>query len=284
MPKFPPTVKKIGVELEGGFTRHRRDRSPIGGGDWHGDGSVYMDGHSLWCGEAVSPPIKNWTKLASWVKNNYPNRVNRTCGTHMHVSFKGSYGYSALVGQDSGILDRLEEVLRAWAKDAKLRQSERKWLFNRLDGNNTYCKKIWDPDRALQGRYDRYSWLNAEAWRKHGTIEIRILPAFWSPGRMLESMAIVLDWMDKEIKEWKGYDSLSHKVESKVARNLKDEQKLPLKVGMDKILVLNHGDEGLAEFNRALQTRGYRPHNAVTRFPEFIEADWTEAPDESEGM
>jgi len=176
-------VRKIGVELEGGF------RQKASGENYHGDGSVHVPSTESvtvgFVGEVVSRPFDDLEMMLDWVDHYYPDRVNKSCGCHVHVSFNCRLAYMLTMSQEyyDFWLMRQEK----WGKRVHLKASSEFW--KRLQGNNHYCKKMPKTAKALvcegqkgtRGDYgcDRYYQLN-HCWSKHKTLESRVLPCFSS--------------------------------------------------------------------------------------------------------
>ena len=110
-------------------------------------------------GEIASPILYSPREVKFWTRENYPDRVNNSCGLHIHFS-----------GIDWRKVSKrsTDQYLRMIQK-LKLDKSTARQLEARIDGNNTYCK------RGV-GYNDRYYQFNMTAINKFGTMEIRVLP------------------------------------------------------------------------------------------------------------
>jgi hypothetical protein len=202
MPRImPKEINAIGIELEGGWSfRRARGNRPKGGGEFKGDGSVHMQDFSGFLGEATSVPMTSWKQAASWVKDNYPDRVNETCGMHVHMSFKDST-YSMLA-ESPGIvqyhIDRLRRYMDAHRN--KFPRSEYNWMVGRLNGDNSYCSPRWLAEGQLS-RFngERYTMMNFQAWHGHRTLEVRTLGMVTEKKRAVDLLWILI----KSIRDYK---------------------------------------------------------------------------------
>lgn len=236
--QFPHFIDRIGVELEGGFARGRSM-----GGTFHQDISVEINDEELnevhvetrvrpstctrvwscncaYCqnfieddmaehpgvvtGEYVSDPLNTWRKYTNFVKRNYPDVVNASCGMHVHASFNNFIYMSGMLECATEICDGLESAYTAWGK-AELNRKEWSRMKGRLEGHNSYCRKGHNAVSITGAhRYpgyveepyvddDRYHWLNFESLEKHGTIECRMLPAFDTAEHLIEATNILFN-------------------------------------------------------------------------------------------
>jgi hypothetical protein len=186
-------VDLIGVELEGGWVK-----LPKGTEKLTPDGSVQIDadindGYTvngvrhrvLHIGEIVSPPMPQ-SMLNAWLTQHYPQAVNRTCGLHLHMSFKSPLIYQRLM--DETYQKTVIEFTKRWAKDqvaaGKIKSNDP--LFERLSGNAQYCQdQFWADSQAAQTSKSynrnrpghRYTAVNY-CYGLHQTVEIRLLGMF----------------------------------------------------------------------------------------------------------
>lgn len=151
----------MGVEFEGAWKRTKRNKTRL-----KRDGSVNFYGtvdyltirqEKLKIGEIVSKPHSNRGKLKFWMKNLYPKLSNRTCGLHIHVSFKNPRHKELLRFEFN---DYFINSLKEWTKDKNISQA----FQDRLNGNNNYCKITYDP----------YNKCQAVNFSRNGTLEFRI--------------------------------------------------------------------------------------------------------------
>ena len=186
-------IKKIGVEIEGGWDR------PIPA-DIYYDGSVDVEGERY--GEICSPPL-SLSQLERWIRNNYPDHVNKTCGFHIHLSFKNSLDYSRLMSKE--FYEYFLFQIEKWAREYGILPNSSFW--NRLAGCNSYCKKRFAADEQVQlsGKESiRYTHLNY-CFRLHGTLECRLFPAWKRSDTAIASVYalvnIVESWLSQCSRE-----------------------------------------------------------------------------------
>lgn len=121
----------------------------------------------------------------------YPEEVNQTCGQHVHFSFISSGVYGAFVRQD--FRGWLMNGLIEWGEAEKESGAEfPSHFWDRLlgtfaHGGQNYCQAIYSPEQ-LWNMGDRYGQVNYCA-RKHGTMEIRVLPMFEKPAQSKAAIA-----------------------------------------------------------------------------------------------
>jgi hypothetical protein len=160
-------VGLVGVELEGGWST-----SPDC--EMHSDGSL-RDLTREFSGEISSPPMIP-ELVTDWVRKNYPDQVNKSCGLHVHVSFKSDLEYQTFMRRKFFLW--FVQKLKNFGTRNKIEYDQ---FWNRLSGSNSYCEKKYSPDHQAMVRHKesacRYSILNY-CYRLHGTIECRVLPMF----------------------------------------------------------------------------------------------------------
>lgn len=178
-------VQKVGVELEGGWTKlptlHKRYKI-------EGDGSVFSDGainsHPKWSssvkkGELAIGPFQPG-QVATSLKRYYPDLVDKTCGMHVHMSFTRTYEYALLT--DSPVYqETVLHYLLKWANTQGFPLSHHIW--DRLKGKNRYCaKEFWPYAQMVKTSKDygtqtehRYTAISYQ-WNRYRTVECRALP------------------------------------------------------------------------------------------------------------
>jgi len=176
-------IDLVGIEIEGSW-----DEDPPCGEIVH-DGSVYVNDVNSRCethpgpatngiGEVVSPPMEV-DEVATWVHQNYPDEVNETCGLHIHISMDHKR-YQHLM--DSQWYEHFKQAMRTWGGNNRDRLP--KTFFDRFEGETDwarrYCRDLFEPDKQIRrgGGPGRYTQWNYQAFRAHGTVECRFLPAF----------------------------------------------------------------------------------------------------------
>jgi hypothetical protein len=175
--------KKMGCELEGAWDTNFRDvAAGVRGAQGKTDGSVgdggAMAGHM---GEITTAPHDDIEKLCADIEMLWPNRVNHTCGFHIHTSFS-EIDTSVLADKPfwTYFLARWE----AWGKEneAAMTNDERIWFWDRLESKSEkarrYCKREFAPVEQFVDHGKRYTSINFSAWHKFRTIEVRFLPMF----------------------------------------------------------------------------------------------------------
>ena len=154
-------------------------------------------------GEIHSEPISQ-EALEKWVDNNYPDKMDSSCGIHVHISTNGNHlSYGKLMSKKfwNYYLKRYQE----WGITNSINEGSRFW--NRLNGNCYYAKKRFNPLRQYKARYreqSRYSFLNY-CYSMHGTLESRLLPTFNEPriakSAIIEFIDIVNSYLADNIEE-----------------------------------------------------------------------------------
>lgn len=188
MPAPRNRITAIGLELEGGWTAvppgpvFQDPREPSSGREIiKRDGSVRLDSRDLLVGEVVSAPLPDTEAAIAWLRANYPQAGNNTCGFHIHISLP-SLHYSRLMNEEfnNKFLASMEAF---W--DERRGNPGFDLFRSRLDGQNRYCQKIFRPEEQLwrtehygdHAVVPRYSQLNY-CWGRHGTMECRLFPYF----------------------------------------------------------------------------------------------------------
>lgn len=193
-------ISKVGFEVEGGWDG-KPGVSPFPDEDSRLIADHSLNGQSLGTdirlaavhiGEAISKPmvyrqrdsnpdhpLTSWESwlLAHWPNAEPPNRTNRTCGFHIHISLKQDFDYTLLTSKD--FLLHLRDAVMELGKQKKLPKKHPFWA--RMYGANNFCSPFFDAGAqmglASKGGSTRYGWLNFPA-KIHGTVEFRALPTF----------------------------------------------------------------------------------------------------------
>lgn len=173
---------KMGVELEGSWIENYRNVAQrVSGASGKADGSVqHLDGYA---GEIVTRPHAILDHLIKDVRDLYPNKVNYTCGFHIHASFS-VIDTSALA--DVPFWDYYQARWHAWGENNqdKMDKASRDLFWTRLEGRmvvgaeRNYCQMKFKPVEQLVDHNDRYTALNFVAYHKYKTVESRLLPMF----------------------------------------------------------------------------------------------------------
>ena len=170
-------INKLSVELEGGFNLKLASKLADIGIKIRPDGSVSSFEDCEYKGEISNPP-DSLDGVLKFIDNYYPTRVNHSCGQHIHVSFTNKLDYMQLMTKK--FYDHFIKSIKDWGLSQTIPNGDQFWI--RLNGiyhsNDMFC-----PDQQINGDElptgvsSRYAHLNF-CWRKHGTIECRLLPMF----------------------------------------------------------------------------------------------------------
>ena len=205
-------INAVGIEFEGGWAKYihtdgrgakfgelgiteKRKKAPKA---LKYDGSVEIQKpEASWKGEIASPPLQI-RNVRAWITRNRPEVVNKTCGTHVHVSLKNTEKYIQLT--DQKFIDQYLSRLQRWGSKHNIQPKAEFW--QRLQGKNSYCRKEFRPEDQLyhqdRGGH-RYTQVNYcyGLWK---TVEFRTLPAFETPwlttDSILETLRIVEDYLE----------------------------------------------------------------------------------------
>jgi len=194
--------RKFGVELE---TSACPDHSDLEGNtcfDCREDGSIKGM-------EFTSPVLSSDAGLAAirdfcHHAGQLDFEVDRDCGFHAHFDVK-----SLSAGQKSSVAYAYKLTYDVWA--AFVNESRR---------NNHYCKSVpWDRSslealedgddwRRFSYNTDRYTWINLNAYSKHGTFEVRLHTATLDGDKVcnwIKAHTRFIDWArDKTLDELEG--------------------------------------------------------------------------------
>jgi hypothetical protein len=204
-------IDKIGIEFEGGWDKrcikpgdpakssrenreaglHNYGCNCLAEKNVH-DGSVSCSGS--WNGEVPIGP--NDPKEIDDMFQYYPEYGNRSCGLHVHVSFKRQYYYRRLM--DPAFYEHFKTELKAWGERHGVKNSN---FYSRLRGDCHYCKDEWLMEQQVATTDKagcRYAILNF-CYNLHKTLEVRVLPYFKSPETakqaVLAVLNIICDWL-----------------------------------------------------------------------------------------
>lgn len=164
-------INMVGIEFEGGWDE--LPRTVLNGmtstiktdGSLHGLDTMYTK-------EIISPPLKT-DRVEEWINYYCPEEVNSTCGLHIHMSMPEKY-YVLLMEERFWKWFQKEMVVLG----EKLFPNKSSCFWSRLEGKQEYCRKKFIPKDQLQEGVpiDRYTQINFCAYRKHKTVEFRVLP------------------------------------------------------------------------------------------------------------
>lgn len=177
-------INLIGIELEGGWKNIKTSKDVIYKSDHSVEIRDYYYDH---IGEINSIPLQ-FEQVESWIKSYCPDKVNKTCGLHVHVSFKNFSDYVRLM--DNKFYDYFIECMVNWGKEQNFPANHLFW--NRLKGKNNFCRKRWTPLGQIIDIEDRYTQLNF-CFSEHGTLECRSFPAFDDPKIIYSSVCSLVN-------------------------------------------------------------------------------------------
>ena len=147
-------------------------------------------------GEIASPPL-DLTTFPTWMKAFYPQKVNGTCGMHVHLSFRTALTYQRLMTPTYP--STIVAYIRQWAEGEKLAKKHPIWP--RLRGECEYCQHVYQADEqsSTGGKdYDhhrvghRYTVVNY-CYNRHSTVECRLLPMFDTPEQAVKAVREIID-------------------------------------------------------------------------------------------
>ncbi len=189
-------VQYVGLELEGGWT------SLPEGVNLVGDGSVQVPELSRessstgrrQVGELQSEPMP-LLKVEPWLKKFYPQCVNKSCGLHVHMSFRSALHYMWLMRPE--YQRTMLDYLLKWATSKNF--GENHVIWPRLKGKNAYCAdSYWADIQASQTSKSyshdgasRYTAINY-CYGQHETVECRVLPMFDKVEQSIEAVHQVI--------------------------------------------------------------------------------------------
>jgi hypothetical protein len=174
---FSPKVHdRVGIEIEGRFlnfeiVNERREDAGLTG---NSDGSIIRtpdrSGATPYEFQSVPGSLR---KACQQLVDFYPDETDYSCGMHVHVSFDAV---------DITMLNTpafYKYFNKRWAEwGDRMRLPETGEFFRRLNGRNTYCRRMdYDTECSIR-QMDRYHQLNFSSFEDHGTVECRLLPMF----------------------------------------------------------------------------------------------------------
>jgi hypothetical protein len=187
-------IALVGLELEGGWDTTTAFAIASGNSWVHHDGSVCDTGKTHQ-GEISSPPL-TVDQGRSFLDTHYPDACNKSCGFHIHVSFKSNADYSILMSKR--FYRYFERKWALWGKSMEIPDKHPFWT--RLKGENHYCRKRFnDPlqQASLKNKSDiRYSHINY-CHALHGTVEFRLLPMFEEKRLSLAAFDYLVELIEK---------------------------------------------------------------------------------------
>jgi len=174
-------INKIGVEIEGGWNERpmfEGRRTTV-----HGDGSVHSESRLV--GEVNSKPFVSRTGIKKWIKQNYPEDINKSMGMHIHISVRTDDDYRKLMTKK--FYRTFLKNVKEWGNEMKINEGSAFWV--RLEGKNNWCKPLWTKTGLFRKSTIRSQYLATDKGgpryyifnfckRYHGTVECRLFPTF----------------------------------------------------------------------------------------------------------
>ncbi len=178
---FNKYINAIGVELEGGW----KGATPLPSGRYSYAGYKLITDISVngmndmdWGGEINSPKLYSEGGLKDFLSKAYPQRVNSSCGMHVHVSFNKHSYYLSLMRSSfhSAMMRRLKLLLKN-IEDPE----DQSRLQQRVYGKQRFCGGQYSNLNTIK-QYNstggqKYSMINY-CQKKFDTIEFRGLCMF----------------------------------------------------------------------------------------------------------
>lgn len=188
-------INKIGCELEGSW-----DNCPY---DLIQDVSVVID-DAIYEGETNSPPLC-YEDLVKWIKNNTPNKVNSTCGLHVHVSLHRTKDYIRLM--EKGFNSFFLVYMEKWGTET-MKFPKKHVFWERYNSENRFCLKDFNPDEQVNLKNKgnaRRTHLNY-CYALHGTIECRLFPAFNKSDSIIKCVEAYVDCIESYLSSVKEFE------------------------------------------------------------------------------
>jgi len=194
---------KVGIEIEGRYyeinamTRKADEK----GLEYSGDGSVYYNGDTSVMEFKTKPGLLS--AAVRQLVDFYPDQADRSCGLHVHVSFKSDTHIGQLYTRE--FLEFFRARWRAWGESKGFGPFSQ--FFQRLNGHNDFCKDNLPEFNAASNPFEihRYVQMNFSSWLSHKTVECRLLPMFRTAALSVEAVQYLLtiyeDWFASELSQ-----------------------------------------------------------------------------------
>ncbi|MBQ7211604.1 MAG: amidoligase family protein [Muribaculaceae bacterium] len=124
--------------------------------------------------ECVTPVLKGTRngiatlKKAVGAMNGAGARVNRTCGTHIHIGCTDmTDDWYVRIFRN---YQRIEHIIDGFMPESR-RGNNSQWCRSLVGKDFSYCRTIYDVNRVLS--FNRYFKVNPQSWDRHHTIEFR---------------------------------------------------------------------------------------------------------------
>lgn len=197
-------VKRVGVELEGGWGRRVFLKEDI-----HEDISVpACEGHY---GEIASSPLLP-EEVEPWVLKHYPLEIpqptgTKSCGLHVHLSFYTVEDYCKVLSP-TFYRHYLGKILE-WGHEVD-DDRDRNLFLNRLHGRNRFARRLYVPTKQV-GERKKDSGQGAErrtlinyCYGLHGTVEVRLFPMFAAATVSASAVERTMEIFESFLKEREG--------------------------------------------------------------------------------
>lgn len=196
-------VDKVGIEIEGFWldlatARERAEdltgRQGVSDGSVEGGGECHCDEEEA-CSCGPTSGGRGWEfqtqagtlgEALRQLTALYPDRTNRTCGLHIHLSLLHQDDYTLMCSDRFFVHYR--DRMKAWGERLGVNPTSEFWT--RLNNGNQYtrtndARADWPHcdtrgSGAITECRDRYRQINFLAYAEHHTIEFRTLPMFQS--------------------------------------------------------------------------------------------------------
>jgi len=144
-------------------------------------------------GEIASHPFEKIANLLNFVDKNYTLKSNKTCGIHFHIKPQNNNEYSRL--NTKRFYNDFVKAMQVFGESRHIDKKSEFWA--RLMGHNTgYARRKFRPYDAKRGQDpERYNIINY-CFKKHGTVEFRLLPTFQSKKLAIESIRFIYDFVN----------------------------------------------------------------------------------------
>jgi len=187
-------LKKMGIEIEASFRTDSKSRLRGKQEFWTvaSDGSIHAEnGYLLELQSRPFDPKTEWRLFSREVRRVYRlvEEVNASMGFHVHFSSTDPQTFASL---------SFERVLVRNLKRRKFAKNN-ELLKRRIRGEAVWGSYCYTKPNSLDtmlgnccgDNSDRYVHVNLAAIRKHGTIEIRLFPAFETAAEVLAAVRFV---------------------------------------------------------------------------------------------
>lgn len=144
-------------------------------------------------GEVASHPFEKIANLLNFMDRYYSIKSNKTCGIHYHIKVKNMFEYNLL--NSKKFYDDFLKVMIVFGESRGIDKNSEFW--RRLNGHNKeYCNRRFRPYQGGANQDpERYNIINY-CYKKHGTVEFRLLPTFQSKKLAIEGIRFIHDFVN----------------------------------------------------------------------------------------